>query len=106
MFLLKMIAFCKSSTCPTSQDLLDYQHSQISGDFSRMIRRHIASCDFCGAEFDLYEHYPQGDESISISEIPGPLFELAESLLRNGHKDSSLLNKLLIEDKGLTLTGA
>ena len=32
-----------------------------------------------------------------------PLYELAEALLSNRHKDFSMLNKLLGENEGLTL---
>ncbi len=103
MFLIKMIGFCKSPDCPPSEVLLDLQNGKLRAESAREIYGHLDLCDFCDAEVDLYSHYPEGDEPISLSEIPRPLFELAESLLNNRHKDTSLLNKLLIEDRGLTL---
>jgi 3-methyladenine DNA glycosylase AlkC len=49
------------------------------------------------------ENFPQGDENMQAAEIPMPLFELAEALLGNKHKDYRLLNKLLSENDGLHL---
>ena len=106
MFLVKMIGFCKNSSCPTSQSLLSFENRELAEDKHRAVAKHIESCDFCAAEVRLYHDYPQTEETVSPTDIPAPLFELAESLLNNRHKDSSLLNKLLIEDSGLTLNEA
>ncbi len=86
--------------------LLDFQNNALPRSASVVIAQHIESCDFCGGEVELYSQYPQSDEKVSASEIPAPLFELAQILLNDRHKDSTLLDRLLIEDKGLTLKEA
>ncbi len=106
MFLIKMINFCKNSECPSSQDLLGFQNNELAPTSAAFISEHLELCDFCGAEVELYSQFPEIDEKVSLSEIPAPLFELAQFLLTNGHKDRSLLDKLLIEDKGLSLKEA
>ena len=99
MFSLKMITFCKSLTCPSSQDLLAFQKGDISILEKSDIQYHLEECEFCSSEVEFYEHSPQSDESVSSCEIPIPLFQLAEALLGNGHKEVSLLNKLLNENE-------
>ncbi len=102
-----MISFHKSVRCPTSQELLDFHSNEMTTKHKNAICKHLSSCDFCGAEVEFYAHCPKvGDEKVSITEIPSPLFELAEALLNNKHKDYSLLNKLLNENEGLTLREA
>lgn len=97
MFSLKMITFCKSAICPSSQKLLTFQNGEAAESESQTIRRHLTVCEFCAAEVEFYAHYPQSEEKIEKIEIPLPLYELAEALLSNRHKDFSLLNKLLNE---------
>ncbi len=56
---------------------------------------HLRFCEFCAAEIDFYAHYPQSEETVvENAEIPKPLYELAEALLSNKHKDNSLLKRL------------
>ena len=45
----------------------------------------------------MYSRYPQTHEDAisEITQIPAPLFELAEALLKNRHTDSSSLESLL-----------
>lgn len=96
MFNKIMFSFHKNVNCPTSQELLDFQNDSMKANFRKRIREHLCSCDFCGAEAEFYAHCPQAaEEKVMISEIPSPLFELAEALLNNKHKDNLLLNKLL-----------
>lgn len=64
------------------------------------IRIHMATCEFCTAEAEFYSRYPQstGDDlTTEPSEIPAPLFELAEALLKNRNYDPRALNMLLRE---------
>ena len=103
MFSLKMITFCKNSVCPSSPKLLEFQNGETAEKESRMIRRHLTVCEFCAAEVEFYSHYPQADEKVERTEIPLPLYELAQALLSNGHKDFSLLNKLLNEPEGVKI---
>ncbi len=106
MFFTKMADFCKNSDCPSSEDLLTFQKGDTFSTSYDLIRDHMCSCDFCAAEVEFYSHFQVADEKISETEIPSPLYELAESLLNNKDKGSYLLNKLLIENEGLTLKKA
>lgn len=99
-----MINFRKNEDCPSSYNLLAFQ----SGDLMNTgggdsIRMHLGACEFCSAEVEFYAHYPQAEERVEAVEIPVPLFELAEALLRNKHKDFSMLDRLLGENEGMTL---
>ena len=80
-----MATFQKREECPTSQELLAYQLGDIEGPESRAIGKHLAACEFCSAEVDFYERYPQraeeAEESSGEVSIPEPLYELAEALL-------------------------
>ena len=95
MFSSKMPGFCKSEECPSSHELLEFQ----TGDLRRLraseISKHLKSCEFCSAEVEFYDHYPQEDGLTEATEIPPPLFELAEALLKNRSADLSSLNILL-----------
>ena len=102
MFLIKMINFCKGADCPTSQDIYAWQTNDLPIDVQQEVRDHIFSCDFCGAEAEFYARFPVADESEPTSEMPTPLMELAESLLKKG-KGNQLLKNLLLENKGLKL---
>jgi hypothetical protein len=97
---LQMIPFCKNVQCPASQDLLAFQKGETSLRENEEIRQHLGSCEFCAAEFELYQHFPQSEEAVTSTEIPLPLFQLAEALLGSRRKKFSLLNKLLNENKG------
>ncbi len=93
-----MITFCKSADCPTSQKLLAFQNNAVDSTKEAMeIRRHLAVCEFCVSEAEFYAHYPQAEEKVGKVEIPLPLFELAQALLSNKHKDFSTLDHLLGE---------
>lgn len=103
MFSLKMITFCKSTNCPSSQQLLSFERGAVSVKEREKIETHIAACEFCAAEVEFYAHYPQSEEAVARVEIPIPLFELAEALLGNKHKDFFTLNKLLCENEGVKI---
>ena len=92
-----MIDFCKNENCHASQELLDFQTGDLPHDRSMAVIRHLTSCEFCAAEVELYSRYPQTHEDAisEIAQIPAPLFELAEALLKNRHTDSSSLESLL-----------
>lgn len=95
MFSTKMSKFRKSPNCPLSNDLLAFQTGKISLREKERITVHLRFCEFCVAEVDFYAHYPQSEEDVlENAEIPKPLYELAEALLSNKHKDNSLLKRL------------
>ncbi len=87
-----MATFCKSEDCPTSQELLAFQLGDIPVADSKWVRVHLASCEFCAAEVEFYEHYPPREESVEVNEspaMPAPLQELAEALIgkKNGSRE-------------------
>ncbi len=89
-----MVAFCKYENCPTSESLLDFQIGSAGGRASDpAIRKHLANCDFSAAEVEFYSYFPQSDEKVHISNIPPPLFDLAEALLKR-HKGNRSLEEL------------
>jgi hypothetical protein len=98
-----MVTFCKNVVCPSSQDLLVYQRGETSSWETAKIEMHIAECEFCASEVEFYAHYPQAEEPVGWVEIPRPLYELAEALLGNKHKDFSFLNRLLCENEGIQI---
>ena len=98
-----MVTFCKNTNCPTSQDLLAFENDGIPFKERAEIETHLAACDFCASELEFYAHYPQSEEKVVKVEIPIPLYELAEALLSNKHKDFLLLNKLLCESEGVKI---
>ena len=89
-----MTKFRKSANCPLSNDLLAFQTGKISLREKERITVHLRFCEFCAAEVDLYAHYPQSEDSVENAEIPKPLYELAEALLSNKHKNHSSLKRL------------
>ncbi len=101
MFSIKMVTFCKSAVCPSSTDLLSFQDGEISLCGQERIEAHLTVCEFCASELEFYAHYPQSEETVATVEIPIPLYELAQALLNNKHKDFSVLNQLLIENEGV-----
>ena len=96
-----MTAFCKNEECPSSTELVDYQSAAVGKTRRGEICRHLSVCEFCEAEAEFYSTYPQAaDENgadAAAVDIPAPLFELAEALLRNRHLDGGSLNSLLKE---------
>lgn len=101
----KMTGFFKNEDCPSSNELLEYQNGEMARARGREIGRHLGICDFCEAEVEFYSTYPQGrdENTAEIGEIPAPLFELAEALLKNRHGDPSSLNTLLKEKTGVVI---
>ena len=99
-----MNTFNKSVNCPSSEKLLAHQNGGAIAAERDKITVHLRFCEFCASEVELYSHYPQSDEQIEKTEIPLPLFELAEALLSNKHRDNSLLKRLFNEKDGSKCT--
>lgn len=95
-----MATFRKREDCPTSQQLLAYQLGDIGCGVGRVIGRHLAVCEFCSAEVDFYERYPQSqeepDDAAENVSMPEPLYELAEALL-NKSAASRSIEKMISE---------
>jgi nitrate reductase assembly molybdenum cofactor insertion protein NarJ len=101
MYKSTMTDFCKYEDCPSSNELLEFQKGDLVRVRKSEISKHLLACEFCAAEVEFYSHYPQAEGAIELSQIPAPLFELAEALLKNRHTDSHALNSLLRENEEL-----
>lgn len=98
-----MKSFSKNVSCPSSPKLLAFQKGDVLLNEGITIQRHLVNCDFCAAEVEFYEHFPPIEVKIEATEMPKPLRELAEALLGNRCKDFSILDKLMLENEGLSL---
>ena len=85
--------FCKTMACPSGQDLLSFHLTSLPAERRETVARHLDQCDFCGAEFQLLENFPQGDLSgcDKPAELPAPLRRLAEALF---HGDGASIRTL------------
>lgn len=101
-----MKSFSKNVSCPSSPRLLAYQKGDLAFNESRTIQKHLTNCDFCAAEVEFYEHFPPIEDKIETAEIPNHLRELAEALLGSRNSDFSILDKLLLENEGLSISKA
>lgn len=95
MFTSTSSGFRKSEDCPPSHELLEFQNGDLPRSRGNEVRSHLVSCDFCSAEVDFYSHYPQAEGTAEAAEIPAPLFELAEALLKNRTSDPASLDSLI-----------
>ena len=103
----RMTGFRKNEDCPSSQELLDFQKGVVERSLRGGIRSHLVLCEFCAAEVEFYSYYPQEDSPCDTSEreeIPAPLYQLAEALLKNRH-DASSLNSLIKDKAGWRSSG-
>src|SRR5687767_735939 len=98
MFTSKIPGFSKNEDCPSSNQLLEFQNGGLGRKSGGEIGKHLTGCEFCSAEVEFYSHYPQEEGGSVAAEIPAPLYELAEALLRNRHGDHTSLDTLL-QDK-------
>ncbi|MDQ3181483.1 MAG: hypothetical protein M3Q33_13305 [Acidobacteriota bacterium] len=96
---MKIITFCKSAICPSSQDLLAFQNGESSVGERERVKAHFAVCEFCTSEVEFYAHYPQSEEMVAAVEIPIPLYELAQALLNNRQIHFSVFNQLFNENE-------
>lgn len=101
----KMTGFCKNEDCPTSNELLAFENGDLERGRATEVRAHLRTCEFCESEVEFYATYPQASEETvtETAEIPAPLFELAEALLKNRSTDHTSLNSLLQEKGGIVL---
>jgi hypothetical protein len=92
--------FCKNEECPSSQELYAFQSGDISREDGHDIRLHLRTCEFCTAEAEFYEHYPQQAEITEAGKIPQPLFDLAAALLKKDHDELLAIDDLINEPFG------
>ena len=82
MFKSKINTFHKSVNCPSSEKLLAFQKNETAARERDKIKVHLRFCEFCAAESELYARFPPADVTAEKAEIPAPLYELAEALLK------------------------
>ena len=93
-----MSRFRKKKDCPASQELLDAVMGKIDGVNALIIASHLAGCDFCSAEVELYRAFPLNDDDVAEAPpMPTPLLELAQTLLTRETIHISRLEYLLNE---------
>ena len=73
--------FTKTRRCPTSQNLLLYQTSELPSEKAAKIDSHIANCEFCSTELHFLAAHPPTSEGYRTAEMPLHLRVLAEGLL-------------------------
>lgn len=75
--------FGKSELCPSTGDLLKFQHETKSCIKRACTARHLAICDFCNAELDFLRHYPPTElayeDECDAEQIPFHLYALAQA---------------------------
>jgi hypothetical protein len=78
----RMGSFVKTKECPSSERLLAFQAGEVV-EVLDSIEQHLEVCEFCLAEVDFYEVFPpMEEEQVEAGQIPEPLRQLAEALLR------------------------
>jgi hypothetical protein len=92
-----MSNFRKEKHCPSSFDLVEVASGALNGEQGLRIATHLASCDFCAAELEFYQHFPPEPIDITDAVMPEPLKELAEALLAHETIHISRLEYLLRE---------
>lgn len=92
---LRINTFHKGVSCPSSEKLLAFQNNETPLRERDKITVHLRFCEFCAAEAELYSRFPQAEETVEKAEIPAPLYELAEALLKKKDKNHDVLDEWL-----------
>lgn len=90
-----MSEFRKEKDCPSSYDLVDVANGQVDGELALRIASHLARCEFCVAEVELYQTFPPSANEAGAPPIPHPLRELAEALITHDTVHIKTLENLL-----------
>ena len=79
-------AFCKTMSCPSGHELLAYHLTKLPDNERPAIEAHLDQCEFCGAELQLLETFPQADLCCcdETADLPAPLRRLAEAIMGGG----------------------
>ncbi|MGB8509005.1 MAG: hypothetical protein WCD76_11530 [Pyrinomonadaceae bacterium] len=100
--------FYKLSTCPSSEALRLSSADVPTDEGQSLINKHLATCDFCGAEMQLLARFPTHECASHFvpCEMPLPLRRLAEDLLAAPSLDRARFAEAIYEIERLTLTDA
>lgn len=79
-------SFRKTLACPSDHDLLAFHLANLPQEQVTMVSDHLRQCDFCAAELQLLESFPQADLCCcdESATLPAPLRRLAEALIGRG----------------------
>jgi hypothetical protein len=72
--------------CPSGHELLDYHLTKLTKARRPAVEHHLDKCEFCCAELQLLESFPQDDICYcdESADLPAPLRRLAEALIHGG----------------------
>ncbi|HJQ32262.1 MAG TPA: hypothetical protein VJ866_08790 [Pyrinomonadaceae bacterium] len=102
--------FRKLRTCPGSETIHGFSLGArgASGAGADGVARHVASCDFCGAEAQLLSLHAPPADALPFAELPlpGHLRRLAEDLLAEPSYNRARFAGALVEIERLTFTDA
>lgn len=99
--------FQKTLTCPADAALARYARGGLRGERREAVARHVAGCDFCGAEAQLLARPAQkACAPPAAAPLPSHLRRLAEELLAQPSPGRARLAETLHEIERLTLTDA
>lgn len=105
--ILRTNMYCKSASCPSSENVLAYVTCGLATDQRNLVAVHLDECDFCGAEFQLLsEHVPFEERECPLVEMPSNLRFLAQSLLTGDWLNIESMAETAFEKERLTLTDA
>jgi hypothetical protein len=77
-------SFRKKVFCPSSETILEYIEESMSTPSRQRIRRHIESCDFCGAELYFLSRHRLLDGPFLSSPISSQVRVIVENVLLDG----------------------
>lgn len=99
--------FRKRLTCPAAEALVSYARAELAGEGRAAVARHLATCDFCGAEAQLLSRdVPPASAHPSAAPLPKHLRRLAEDLLARPSFNRARFAESLLEIERLTFTDA
>jgi len=101
-------SFQKTLTCPAAGALLGYARGALARGRRASVARHLATCDFCGAEAQLLSRFAPPATALPFAAAPLPehLRRLAEGLLSQPSYNRARFAESLLEIERLTLTDA
>lgn len=81
-------SFRKRVFCPSSETILEYAEESLSASSRQKIRRHVDSCDFCGAELYFLSRYSLLDEPALAFPTSSQVRVVVENVLLDGPREN------------------
>jgi hypothetical protein len=101
----RLTTFCKQLTCPSAETLLSYGVASLASEMKIQVTKHLAGCDFCGAELHLLTHHSAlAPVNYEQTKMPASLRYLAESLLAGSLLRAESFSETIYDKERLTLT--